>query len=125
MLQGGFSAILDATFLTREPRDQARVLARELGVRLVILDFEADVATLRQRVMARSELGADASEAGIAVLDDQIAHHEPLGADERADVLHIAARQPWNREAVATHVRSLFEPGACPAHVNASATAND
>ena len=117
VLQGGFSAILDATFLTREPRDQARALARELGVRLVILDFEADIATLRQRVMARSELGADASEAGIAVLDDQIAHHEPLGADERADervdVWHVDARQPWSREGVAAHVHSLLNPEAC------------
>ncbi len=114
VLRGGYSAILDATFLTREPRDQARALARELGVRLVILDFDADVATLRRRVLERSERGADASEAGIEVLDDQLSHHEPLGADERADALRIDARQPWSRDAVVAHVRALLEPGFHP-----------
>ncbi len=89
VLQGGWSAILDATFLEFKPRHQARALARQLGVRLVILDFHAGTDTLRRRILARARLGDDASEAGLAVLDDQIANDEPLGPDEKPDVFSI------------------------------------
>lgn len=107
VLRGGFHAILDATFLRAKPRDQARSLAQELGVRCVILDFQASAATLRQRIAARTRLGNDASEAGLAVLDDQLTNHEPLGAHERADVLGINAEQPWSSASLAAVWRAV------------------
>ena len=93
VLEGGFNVILDATFLQREQRELARDLARRLGVRFVILDFQASEATLRERVLARQRSGADASEADLAVLDDQIANAQPLAADEQAEVFD-AGEQP-------------------------------
>jgi uncharacterized protein len=101
VLRGGYHAILDATFLQREPRDQARALARELGVRCVILDCHAGAATLRARVLARTQRGGDASEADLAVLDDQLKRHEPLGADERGDLIEVDTEQTWSRDALA------------------------
>jgi uncharacterized protein len=100
-LQGGFNVILDATFLQRESRDQARELARTLGVRFVVLAFHAGVDTLRARVLARQRGGADASEAGLAVLEAQIVQAQPLADDERDDAFDIDAEQPLNSEAMA------------------------
>ena len=101
VLEGGFHAILDATFLERDARDQARALAHQLGARFVILDFRADEATLRRRILARSERGDDASEAGLAVLENQFRSDVPLAVDERPEAIEIDAEQPWSRERIA------------------------
>jgi len=86
VLDGGCSVVLDATFLRRAQRDGARQLAAALGLRFVILDFEADEQTLRERVGRRGARGDDASEADLAVLDAQLCEAEPLAPDERAAV---------------------------------------
>jgi uncharacterized protein len=112
ILQGGAHAILDASFLRREARDQARALARKLGVPFVILDFHVDAASLRQRVLAREQQADDASEAGLAVLEDQLANHEPLGPDERAQAIAVDATQPLSREAVAALAMRLRDAAA-------------
>jgi uncharacterized protein len=100
VLCGGYHAILDATFLQRGPRDQARALARELGVRCVVLHFHAGVATLRARVLDRAQRGGDASEADLTVLDDQLNRHEALGADELDGVVDVDTEQVWIRDAM-------------------------
>jgi hypothetical protein len=83
-LSHGHSVILDATFLALEQRAQARALADRLGAGFVIVDFRAPADTLRQRVQQRARRGDDASEADLAVLEDQLAHAEPLQPQERA-----------------------------------------
>ena len=75
--------ILDATFLAAEQRQQAVALAAELGVRCIVIDFRASADTLRARVQQRV---GDASEADLAVLEDQLAHAQPLSADEPCEV---------------------------------------
>jgi aminoglycoside phosphotransferase family enzyme/predicted kinase len=84
IVRAGFPVIVDATFLTRCRRGRFHKLAKELGVAFRIAAFEADEATLRQRVTARLAKGKDASEATIAILNDQLAAREPLSADERS-----------------------------------------
>jgi aminoglycoside phosphotransferase family enzyme/gluconate kinase len=79
----GFCIIVDAAFLRRRERDAFRDLARELGVPFVIATCQATDAALRGRVAARERAGGDASEAGTAVLERQLATQEPLGEDER------------------------------------------
>jgi predicted kinase len=49
---------------------------------------------LRHRVTARESLGNDASEATLAVLERQLATHEPLVQDERAFALEVATDEP-------------------------------
>ena len=85
-LKSGFSVILDATFLAHEPRAQARALADALGARFVIIDFRADLPTLRERVRQRALRRDDASEADIDVLEAQLAHAQPLRPEEAAAV---------------------------------------
>ncbi|CAB3788918.1 hypothetical protein LMG28688_02785 [Paraburkholderia caffeinitolerans] len=84
VLESGYTAIVDATFLRERNRSAFIALAHRLGVRIVLLDFRADRATLFARVESRAALGRDASDAGPAVLADQLARAEPLSATERA-----------------------------------------
>jgi len=93
-LQSGYNVILDATFLEREARDQARALAASLDLRCVILHFEARPDTLRERVRQRALRRDDASDADLAVLDSQLSHAQPLQEDERQQVLVVDAEQP-------------------------------
>lgn len=99
-LEGRFNVILDATFLQRDQRDQVRDLARMLHVRFVILDFQGSEDTLRERVLARQRSGADASEADLAVLDDQIANDQPLADDEQGEVFDVGAQPQPGVDAV-------------------------
>ena len=73
--------VLDAAFLRRAERDEARVLARSCGVPFAILDCAAPMEVLQARLPARA---GDASEADLRVLEILAAAQEPLGDDERA-----------------------------------------
>jgi len=94
VLQCGYSVILDATFLAREARDQARALADSLGVRYAILHFEARPDTLRERVRQRALRHDDASDADLAVLEAQLSQAQPLQDDEHEHVMVVDAEQP-------------------------------
>lgn len=108
VLTSGHSAILDATFLARGQRDQARALAARLGVSFVIVDFRASAATLRERVAQRSQHVDDASEADQAVLDAQSAQAEPLGDDEQASVFAFDAEPAFDAAAMAARWAPLL-----------------
>ena len=83
-LLAGMVVLLDATFLQRGQRDQARALAARHQVPFMLLDFDADVPTLRSRIAARAERGGDASEADLSVLQLQLDSAQALGDDEQA-----------------------------------------
>ena len=93
-LRAGYPVIVDAAFLRRAERNNFRSLAAELGVPFALLHCHASPALLRQRVAARDVSGHDASEADVAVLEGQLARHEPLAADEHAAVLAVATDGP-------------------------------
>ena len=90
-ISAGYPAIVDATFL--EPRDRARFrkLARNAGVPFAIVSCAAPAEVLRDRVLRRQAQGADASEAGIVVLERQLASFRPLESSERAEVVEAGA----------------------------------
>ena len=90
-VQAGRTVIVDATFLRREQRQAFRALAAELRVPFGILAVEAPEATLRERIRQRRATDSDASDADLAVLDHQIATHEPLTDDERSCAIDGAA----------------------------------
>ncbi|HSD40743.1 MAG TPA: AAA family ATPase [Burkholderiales bacterium] len=107
IVDAGFPAIVDAASLRRPERDAMRELARALGVRFFIATCTAPEAVLRQRISAREQAGADASEATAAVLDLQLAAQEPLGADEQSDA--VVFDTVAGADAIATAVRALEE----------------
>lgn len=83
ILAAGFSAIVDATFIRHTDRRQFVQLASRRQCPLNILDFQLDEELLRQRLQQRSRQGNSLSDADEQVLDFQLAHAEPLTAEER------------------------------------------
>jgi aminoglycoside phosphotransferase family enzyme/predicted kinase len=94
IVDAGYGVIVDATFLHYEQRARFRALADGAGARFLIIDFQADEALLRERVVERGRSGEDASDAGLAVLAHQIAGREPLRAEERALTTVFDASMP-------------------------------
>lgn len=90
LLGAGFRVIVDATFIKRDWREPFRKLAEERALPWVIAALEVPSEVLRQRVLARQAGGRDASEAGIEVLDAQLAGVDPFGEDERPHVVRLS-----------------------------------
>lgn len=80
LLAAGWPVVLDAAFLRRSERDEARALARTWDVPFAIVDCQAPPEVLRERLRSRS---GDASEADAQVLELLAAAREPLAEDER------------------------------------------
>ncbi len=83
LLAQGWSVIVDAAFLRRHEREAFAALAAEAQVPFHILACEAPVEELRRRIAARRAAGGDASEATLAVLEQQLGWLEPLQPSER------------------------------------------
>src|SRR5262245_51280313 len=109
VVEAGFTAVVDATFLKRAQRDAFRRLAAQLGVPFMILEFRAHAETLQHRVGQRGMQGTDASEADLAVLSAQFAALEPLTAAEQAYTLSIDTDAPQTRQRLLASVRALDE----------------
>lgn len=82
ILHAGYSVVVDAAFLRRADRTRFHQLAISENASFQILTFAADEQTLRQRIQSRQAMGSDASDADLAVLDQQLASYEPLREDE-------------------------------------------
>jgi hypothetical protein len=87
LLAAGWSVIVDAAFLERSRRAAFRALATQAGVPFFIVAPQATPAELRARVRRRLAKGHDASEATLAVLEQQLARIEGLSTDEREQQL--------------------------------------
>ncbi|MEZ5502061.1 MAG: AAA family ATPase [Halioglobus sp.] len=83
VIEAGFPVIIDATFLHRSARDNFRRLADRLSTPFVIIDCIAAPAVLRQRLLERERHARDASEATIAVMENQLRNAQPLAPEEQ------------------------------------------
>ena len=90
----GFPVVVDAAFLRRAEREAFRSIAEKAGVPFRILDFHVPLDVLRTRVEERRVRGDDASEAGLAVLERQIATREPLTPAEMAAAVTVDGTLP-------------------------------
>jgi aminoglycoside phosphotransferase family enzyme/predicted kinase len=93
VIEGGYTAIVDAAFLEHAERARFRALATRLGVPFVLLSFAADEGTLRERIRMRQASGTDASEAGLEVLQAQLGSLEPLQSGEREYTVTVEASE--------------------------------
>lgn len=82
LLDAGWPVVIDAAFLQHWQRDMFREIAQRRELRFRILDIQADLAILRERISIRTAQGKDASEADLRVLQHQIESEQPLDADE-------------------------------------------
>jgi len=94
ILEAGYPAIVDATFLKRTERETFRAIADACSVPFTILDFRVPLAALRERVAARSAKNSDASEAGLSVLERQIAVCDPFTPAEMRERLPVDGLAP-------------------------------
>jgi aminoglycoside phosphotransferase family enzyme/predicted kinase len=108
-LAAGYPVIVDAAFLERSRREDFRSLAQSAGAGFHIVSCVAPPAVLRERVAARAAAAADASEAGLKVLEAQLSRAEPLTEAERdhATLLETASADEWRR-----NVEALAAPWA-------------
>lgn len=86
-IAAGWSVVVDAAFLRRTQREEFIHLAARLHVAFAILACEAPLEELRRRLTARCN---DASEATVAVLEDQLQCAEELTQAERSLVARIS-----------------------------------
>jgi aminoglycoside phosphotransferase family enzyme/predicted kinase len=114
LLAARCTVIVDAAFLKRTQRDRFAELARGAGASFVIASCSAPAATLHARVALREREGSDASEAGLAVLERQLAAAEPLTREEVAQALLIDAKHGAGAPEAAALARRL---GLNPASV--------
>ncbi len=89
LLASGYPVVVDAAFLHLAQRTLFQTVAREQKVPLAILDTHAPEPELRTRVAQRMAHGRDASEADLAVLDNQIRQREALNESERACTISV------------------------------------
>jgi predicted kinase len=88
-LAAGFSVIVDATFLARTRREQFRALADRVRRPCILLDFRASPETLRERIRARQHDARDPSDAGLEVLEKQLASRDPLEGGELDEIIPV------------------------------------
>lgn len=105
MVRSGFNVLVDATFLQQARREAFRSLADRLEVPFVILHFDANEETLRQRVRERSRSATDASEAGLEVLSHQILSQDPLTPEELSATIRIDTGAAPDTSAIGAELR--------------------
>lgn len=100
LLKSGYSVLLDATFLKKSSREEAQKIAQRCGALWHILNFHADIDTVRQRILARESLGQDVSDATVEVMERQFATAEPLDETELAHTIDVNTERPLNPQAL-------------------------
>jgi aminoglycoside phosphotransferase family enzyme/predicted kinase len=93
-LRAGWPTIVDATFLRQHERTAFERVARDLDVPFAILHCHAPAPELRRRIRHRRMHGHDASEADLAVLEEQLARQEPLDEAQMQQVVDIDTGEP-------------------------------
>jgi predicted kinase len=73
-------------------------------VPFVILDCDAPVEILRERILARRRQADNVSDADLEVLDAQLQAREPLTADERLFAITVGPEQPLSADALTQRV---------------------
>jgi hypothetical protein len=86
IVESGYVAIVDASFLSRRQRDRFRGLAQAAGLPFVIVDCTAPIRIMVERIGSRAKRADDASEADRDVLVHQIETADPLAEEERQAV---------------------------------------
>ena len=109
IVHAGYPVIVDATFLKLEDRMTFRALAEELDAPFIILDFQATEPILRARVLQREMHGTDASEAGVTVLEHQLATQQSFSPDEMRDVIEVDATQESIPAKVLERIQSALQ----------------
>jgi hypothetical protein len=102
-LDAGRSVILDATYLRRAHRRQARRLAEELGAQFACVYLTAEDSLVRRRIEKRLQAGADPSDAGWSVYVRQKRRFQRPKEVPQERLIAVDAARP-----VASQVRTVL-----------------
>ncbi|MBS0421247.1 MAG: AAA family ATPase [Proteobacteria bacterium] len=108
LLAGGYTTIVDATFIRHNQRQSFLALAIRLGVPLRIIRCEASEAILEARIDERARKGTDPSDADLAVLQWQLAHEEPFDSEEAGFVLCLSSEDSRIIDTARRHLEPLL-----------------
>jgi aminoglycoside phosphotransferase family enzyme/predicted kinase len=89
VLEGGFTALIDATFLEQEERERFADLAHSVNAPFVIVDCAASRETLVARIKNRQRQAWDPSEADPQVLERQLLEMQELAPEEEACSIRV------------------------------------
>ena len=109
MLAAGFPVIVDAAALARSQRDLFRDLAQARQVPFAIIACSAGADSLRARLQRRAAAGGDASDADVAVLEQQMRSQQPIDACEAAHTFLIDTTEDALPGAPPGSVRELLQ----------------
>ncbi|MCH8072378.1 MAG: AAA family ATPase [Proteobacteria bacterium] len=104
ILEAGHSVILDAAFLKFADREMAISVATDFGLPCILLQVTAPTEVLRERIRQRSIRRNDASEAGLEVLEHQLATAEPLTHKEETIAISLENNGKIDINALAAQV---------------------
>lgn len=107
ILSAGHNVILDAAFLTETDRRSAIKVAEHCRSAVVILNVTAPFDVLRKRIRMRACRAEDASEAGLAVLEHQIASAESLTPAEQSLAIVVDNSVAIDVAAIASAIKEL------------------
>lgn len=108
LIKSGYSVIVDATFIRKRTRQSYIDLANSLDIPLRIISCYCDSKLIEARLARRSEEGGDASDADIAVMQDQLKHQQILSEAELKHTLRVGTD---NDDAVNVLVSQLIAQG--------------
>ena len=106
IIDSGYSVIVDACFLHQEQRDNFRILASELNVPFIILEFQATEEELKKRIIARAKDKNEPSEADINVLEYQLKTYIPLDEEEKLHTIVINTTEKYKVEELVKDINS-------------------
>lgn len=89
IIESGYNALVDATFLNPEYRHQFEQLATKLNCKLIILNCKTDKSLLEARIKKRRIDNNNLSDADISIMHKQLESYLPLQENELNHVITI------------------------------------
>ena len=107
VLNAGYPVLIDATFLKRKYRKMFKNIADTHRVPFCILHLDAPKSVLARRVTERHLAKADASEADLNVLENQMHQAESLDASEQRETVKLCSDIDWTDESTDSALNNL------------------
>ncbi len=104
ILDAGYSVIVDATFLNSSYIKPFKMIADKKQIPFLILEFGASEQTLRQRIINRKQ---GASDADLAVLEQQLKQRQDLSDKEKENAIEINTEEPVDFEILIENIKSM------------------
>lgn len=108
LLSAGYNVIVDAANLKKAQRALFTDLARTLEKPCFILNYTADVKTLRERITQRAAAANDPSDATLEVLEHQLQSREAFSADEEPFVIPVQTDKPIDLDAIVGRIHAYL-----------------